>query len=424
VPPPSGDTMGNENITPKLKKIGVPTFDGDVLSFQNFKNLFENLVHLRTELSNVQKLFYLKESLVGKAKDFIRDFPLVDDAYPEAWDYLLNRFNNKRIVIRTLFRRLIEIDSIKKSSQISSLVDQVDLIMRGLRANGLEIDQTFSKFACYYVASKLDNRTSSDWENSLTDVQEFPTYKKLCSFLHIRSFAVEEKNENTSSSSASNIQKPKGKEAEKLEKQKSIFAVLKAEKNLCVLCKNNHPIYGCEKFKSKTPKDRYKVVKINKLCLVCLGSGHNSSSCDRKKFKCSKCTGNHNYLLHFDSEPMLLSKAENSVENENEKVSYSCTSGSNSSFNKADKVVLLPTAIVRFRCGDKTGKARILLDSCSQASLISDSFAQKNSLPIISSNVVSKIKGIGGSTLRSLVHWSTSRCCLETVAFKLIPNVT
>lgn len=74
----------SKNLT-VLEGIQIPTFDGDILKFQNFKSLFENLIHNNVELSGVLKLYYLKQSLIGKANDLVRDFDLNDSSYGEAW---------------------------------------------------------------------------------------------------------------------------------------------------------------------------------------------------------------------------------------------------------------------------------------------------------------------------------------------------
>ncbi len=44
------------------------------------------------DFSNVQKLFYLKQALVGKAQIVLQDCDLVDDAYPKAQAYTLDRY--------------------------------------------------------------------------------------------------------------------------------------------------------------------------------------------------------------------------------------------------------------------------------------------------------------------------------------------
>lgn len=73
------------NSSNQPKRIAIPNFDGDVLNFHNFRGLFENFVHNNSELSNVEKLYYLKQALTEPAKQIISDFELEDTSYPEAW---------------------------------------------------------------------------------------------------------------------------------------------------------------------------------------------------------------------------------------------------------------------------------------------------------------------------------------------------
>lgn len=72
----------------------------------------------------------------------------------------------------------------------------------------------------------------------------------------------------------------------------------------CVSCKKDaHPIYRCERFLDKSPRERFEFVKKNKLrVLGPVQSGHSCSSCTSitSKFACS-CNEPHNYLLHFGS---------------------------------------------------------------------------------------------------------------------------
>ena len=65
----------------------------------------------------------------------IKDYDLEDGYYSEAWNYLLSRFDNKRTVIKTLFRQLYNLESTKSDRQIRSLLDKIEPILRGLRAN-------------------------------------------------------------------------------------------------------------------------------------------------------------------------------------------------------------------------------------------------------------------------------------------------
>ena len=57
------------------------------------------------------------------------------------------------------------------------------------------------------------------------------------------------------------------------------------------------------------------------------------------------------------------------------------------------ELVLLPSAVTRFRCGSIQGKARILLDVCSQPTIAADTIVKKYNLPLEKSNSV--IRGVG-----------------------------
>lgn len=74
-------------------------------------------------------------------------------------------------------------------------------------------------------------------------------------------------------------------------------------------------------------------------------------------------------------------------------------------FNKPRKTILLPTTTVRFHCGKISGTARILLDSCSQPTLISDKFVRGYRLPTSQSINSSSVTGVGGNV-------SSNRTCL------------
>lgn len=72
----------NSSVT-KLSKIQVLKFNGNTKKFFNFKNLFVSLVHLEDSVPLVQKLYYLKNVLVGEASGLVRDAELSTDSYYE-----------------------------------------------------------------------------------------------------------------------------------------------------------------------------------------------------------------------------------------------------------------------------------------------------------------------------------------------------
>ncbi len=382
---------------PKLERIQVPTFDGNILNFPNFKGLFQNLVHGNEELSNVQKLYYLKQSLVGTAREVIRDFELNDAAYPEAWAYILKRYENKRAVIRTLFRNFSNLEPIKHESSIRSLLDQTDIVIRSLKANGETINDTFSRFIAYHISSRLDSQTLKDWENSVKSCDAYPKFDELQSFLQIRSFVSEEKVERGDKNDKSK------------QPAKKSFAIAK---NSCISCKDNHLLIRCAVFAAKTPKQRLELIQQNQRCANCFAASHSTKQCTSSHL-CKVCNRKHHTLLHLTDnqsppakqQPTPTPQAPPAETSQPENLSSTASVHVIHKSEKNSKVVLLPTAVVRVLSKKFAQPARALLDSCSQVTMISEEYVKRNHIPVKPTND-NYVRGIASQSL-SLNH-STS----------------
>ena len=107
------------------------------------------------------------------------------------------------------------------------------------------------------------------------------------------------------------------------------------------------------------------------------------------------------------------------TEPQSPKTSFSC-----SKVVEKNEFILLPSAIVKFRCGNKTGRARILLDSCSQPTLAADTFVKRFRLPTFRTN--SSIKGVAESSVgcssgTRLTLWSRSNTFSIDIDAEIVP---
>lgn len=395
----------------RLKEITVPKFCGDITAFKSFRQLFENLVHNNEELTNIQKLFYLKDSLVGDAKLHVRDFDLEERSYPEAWSYVVARYDNPRSVLRNMFRKFVNVKRIKSESEIRGLIDEADMFIRGLKSAGEKVNETFSRFICFWVGNLLDNDTARDWENSVVS-RSYPMYEELQKFLQSRAFNIEDRVFNPKPTSS------------KPEKKKLLTATVSTEpssgapaspltnrpppKFPCVCCKAHHFLIDCVSFKSMSPVNRYEVIRANNLCCNCFGSNHTTKAC-LKPPRCNQCAKSHHTLLHFGNPPSSVS--ESAKPSNTPPVSTStfpastpspnaAQSGVTSSVNTSicslatEPIAVLPSALVRFRCGDVTGLIRVLLDTGAQRSLINQAFVSQHHLPFSISKSLQNIAGV------------------------------
>ncbi|XP_072388594.1 uncharacterized protein [Diabrotica undecimpunctata] len=203
----------------------------------------------------------------------------------------------------------------------------------------------------------------------------------------------------------------------------------------CFYCKDsNHLIYGCSKFLTLKPLERYQFVKSKKYCINCLSNTHAIPQCKSLK-RCSTCGKPHHTYLHFDnqSNSSPSTQTHNHVPNintttsrfrgnnhgtepsnvhivnkslspnmnpvSNEFIEYAHPSSQQASLHTvsiSDNIVLLPTALVNIRCSNGQQKvARALLDSASQMSLIESSFAKN--LQLSSRTQFVNISGLGST---------------------------
>lgn len=82
----------------KLPEAPLPTFDGKYENWLSFKNAFGNMIGSRTDLSDIDKLHYLKAALKDDAANKIKIFAIDGVNYSKAWELLERAYEVKRIL--------------------------------------------------------------------------------------------------------------------------------------------------------------------------------------------------------------------------------------------------------------------------------------------------------------------------------------
>ena len=82
----------------KLPKLDVPTFDGNLLNWKTFWEQFTVSVHVRSNLTDAEKLAYLRHALKdGSAKSVVEGLSRSGDHYDEAITCLKTRYDRPHI---------------------------------------------------------------------------------------------------------------------------------------------------------------------------------------------------------------------------------------------------------------------------------------------------------------------------------------
>ena len=127
----------------------------------------------------------------------------------------------------------------------------------------------------------------------------------------------------------------------------------------CVYCLGQHTSSKCTKITSV--KARRVLLRKFARCFVCLKKGHVSKNCD-SKYKCNKCSSRHHILI---------------CDNLKKKTALNVSTNKNS--------ILLQTAIAQVSTVESisSGLVRILFDTGSQRSYVTNNTCTRLNLPII-----------------------------------------
>lgn len=432
----------SENIAvrkSKLPDVTLPSFTGSYDGWLEFKNSFYTMIHKRTDLDPIEKFHYLRAALSGSARQVISALEFTAENYEYAWELLLNRFQNERLLVNNHVKALFSLPKINKESSflIRKLIDSVTRNLRSLKSLEEPTD-SWDTLIIHIMVSKLDPVTEREWETykgNLTSIFKADKPKQklklndLLTFLNNRADLLDSLT-NNSNNSLINFQKSNtnhnySKPSTAVQAQTNSYVAaninstdtkLTKRKRVCEMCRGNHPLYVCSMFLNLSVEDRIKLVSDKNLCGNCLRGGHSLDDCYFGP--CQQCKQKHNSLLHKTDK--------NSV------VLHSLSSNSNLTSNMHSLItqpVLLSTALVQVSDSNNIRHmARALLDNGSQHCFISNEFCKRiNYRNFIQSTV--QISGVGQSVSHSnksceLTIFSNSNQYSKKIRCYVLQNIT
>ena len=370
-----GNRVENDAARLRLPKLDLPQFTGTYSAWPSFVDLFNGSVDNNQNLSNSQKLFYLKGALKGEPHRLISSLTTTDANYQVARDMLRTRYENTRAIVREHIAAIAEAPSAKQDSYqgLRSLWQTVDEARLALTALGQPMDQ-MDIFLVYHTSKKMDPESRRQWELTHPGTA-LQTYAQLSSFMTARCHALEAAHQsNKGSNSMHAVNKSK------VEVDKSSNAVTNTT-SCCIKCGESHKLFSCNSFRAMDVTDRRQFALEKKLCFNCLKPDHTAKKC-QSKFRCKACSAAHNSLLHIDR-PAANSAHENTV------VTAAATTTAQ---------VLLQTAIIPVHNNrGEIVKCRAMLDTGSQLNLITNSCRSKLELPMHKSTTRYSVVGTGNA---------------------------
>ncbi|XP_055613091.1 uncharacterized protein LOC129759623 [Uranotaenia lowii] len=411
----------------RLPQIKLQTFDGDIDQWLSFRDLYLSLIHTKADLPEVEKFHYLKGCLTGEARALIDPLALTRVNYPVAWDILMARYNDSKVLKRRQIGNLFKLPKVTKESAVD-----IQTLLEGFERVVQTLDQLVKPeeykdlLLLEMLCSRLDPTTRRAWEEHSAN-QEQDKVADLTQFLQTRVKILASLPPKAHENKPEVFQWQKKNNA-----PRTSHSATQMMAGSCIACPESHLLYTCPMFLRLSASARDKLLRQNSLCRNCFRRGHQASDC-RSNQVCRRCRGKHHTLVCFrDDGGNTNNRVTQSFApalNPNQ-TTPAANSGSVSS-NMArshSSTVLLATAVVLVE--DDTGKvfqARALLDSGSECNFMTEGLCQRMKVSRRRSNI--SVLGIGQSNTSvkhqvSAVIRSRMSNFSRSMDFLLLPKVT
>ncbi|XP_075167990.1 uncharacterized protein LOC142241581 [Haematobia irritans] len=364
----------NSSVPRKLQDL--PQFSGLPEDWPIFYTAYvqSTAAYNYTNLENNQRLL---KCLKGDARETVKCLLIHPDNVNEAVEQLRCRYGRPEQLIQSQLRGVRELPQISEQNMgklvfFATKVKNLAVFLQS--ANGQQ--HIANPTLLEELVHKLPMSKKIEWARVAIKIQPYPTIMDFSNWINdvaviINSIQDSEKDVkrrvllNTSEKSRLQQQKP------------------------CVLCKEEHKLNDCPKFKNLQINERWNEIKKHHLCFSCLNGGHGTRNCRRKK-PCNEdgCQRCHHPLLHEYAVAQNTTTATQSSQNV-----LRCSSSTNS-----NKLLfrILPVTLIGENCQ---------LD-------IFALFDEGSSLTMLDRGVAEKL-GVRGKDVNLNVQWFGGRSASE-----------
>lgn len=336
------------NKSIRLPPINIPTFEGDFDDWYTYRNQFISIIHSNTSVDDTRKIYYLKSSLKGLASQIIEAMASIGDNYLEAWNLILSRCDNERLIVQSQVQQLLT-QPIHQTDTIvgpKSLLDGTNKNLRALSVLHQPVDK-WDAIIDGIVATRLPTEMRKYWKVESASYSRISTWAQLKQFIENRLQALnmlQHKPNNVNNTGKTN----------KFVRTTAHVATdgQTNTSNQCPVCPQNHIIYKCNTFMTAKPSERLNLAKRAKMRLNCLSTAHSSNQYSNDK-TCKNFGLKHHTILHLDMKRVstAVTEGENASKDPGkEHSSHSTVAHVGSSHPTTSQNVILCTWVVSLSC--------------------------------------------------------------------------
>lgn len=377
-----------------LPPVHLEMFSDSPSEFPMFKQRFENRIMSRHDFSDGEQMLRLLQFLGGEAKEAVKSFEAVKGGVYDAMKILEKRYGKRCLIVSSILDGLTKGPAIQSRDRtaLRKFADEAasaNATLKSLRCMN-EVNQGNLVEMLRRLPKYLRERFAVAASDLEAKENRFPTLNDFAIFLdrwaNVANHPINAS--NTDQQEVPGLAKGKMKYGPEMawdmgvqgDDSRNIYKSVKITTPY-PCCSQAHPIYRCERFKGKTPGERFELAKRKNLCYNCLKSNqikqlgrtvkHTARSCP-SKFKCKieGCGALHHTLLH---KPESLKE----TSEENDKNIELPTVTSSTATSKAPHAVLLRVIPVRVIGERQVGTTYSMLDSGSEITLVDPSLVKQ-----------------------------------------------
>ena len=297
-------------------------FHGDPLKYPSWKAAFQTLIEQR-QIPAHEKMHYLKKYIGGQVKDVIEQYFLLssEDAYDDAKALLEERYGNPFVIANAYREKLDKWPKInfRDGSGLQKFADflrQCHTAARSIGHLNVLDDEMQNKKLLYKLPDWLVNRWARIVASHKEEKGKFPPFKFFADFIvkeakiacdPVTSLQCLRGDRDLGDS---NRNKPQRNDRSRFTGGRTLLTGVHEKgvhekgpslhKTTCTHCERvGHDIDNCRTFLAKPLEKRKEFVLYKELCFGCLGTGHMSRRCKRRK-RCKFCDKMHPSSLHGD----------------------------------------------------------------------------------------------------------------------------
>ena len=302
-----------------IPKPDPPKFSGDPAEFPVFKLRMQDWLEEKG-LTEKEKISHLLSFVDGDPKDGIAYCEIEENGYAEAMSILESQYGHPAKVVRASIKRITDGPRIERGNKtaLTKLRNNLQTVIKALRHNQKYLYEMNACNNIERVIDRLPLHMQIEWAKGVPRIRDetdtgpdlthiFSLVDKQVKIMNDPQFGHIMSHQASSSSMKPGKMSTATKSITSYRKPLATMATdVKKERKPCFCCKSHHDLKDCEVFSKKSTEERWALVKEQKLCHVCLASGHMRYQCTSTERCLCKAPLPHHKLLHRDQRPQQV----------------------------------------------------------------------------------------------------------------------